>query len=320
MSYPPPPSPAYPPGPGMPPGKVRLRGRIPRILGWTFLGLAVVLFIVGGVVIGTKSYSKVNGFHRVSVPSADATVRFDHTGNYVAYYEASDVHSGITEVPAVGVLLQPPNGNAFLLRHGYKENSDGKIKIFTYDYNGHKGVALYQFTVTQAGEYHVKTQPTPTTASDADIAFGKDISGATNAGLGIIGIGIVFGIAAIVLLIIGYVKRSNHKGELQRGPYWGGVPAPAYGGQPPAGYGAPQGFAPPPGGYQPPPQQSPPEYSPPPAYNPPAYGEQPPPPGYQPPPPAQPGYQPPPPPPGEAPEQPSFGDPTAAPRDDSAER
>jgi hypothetical protein len=116
------------------------------------------------------------------------------------------------------------------------------------------------------------------------------------------------------------VKRSNHKGELRQGQYWGGAPAPAYGG--PQGYGAAPGFQPqpynqpgygtPPPGYQPPP---PPGYeAPPPGYGapPPGYGTPPapPPPGYQPPP--APGYEP--------PEQPSFGDPTAPPKDDSAER
>jgi hypothetical protein len=315
MSYPPPPSPAYPPGPaagGPPPGKVRLRGRVPRILGWTFLGLAVALFVAGVVVVGTKSYSKVNGFQRVPVPTNNSTVRFDSTGKYVAYYEAGDVNSDIREVPAVVVAMQAPDGSVMRITHGYKEHSDGKIDIFTYDYNGHKGVGLYEFNITQTGVYHVATRPTPSTASDAQIAFGKDISGGAVAGGVLVVIGIVFGVAAIVLLIVGYVKRSNHKGELQRGQqYWGGgMPAPAYGGQPPANYGAPQGFAPPPGGYQPPPQQSPP------AYDQPGYG-QPPPPGYQPPPP--PGYQPPAPPEG-APEQPSFGDPTAPPNDDSAER
>jgi hypothetical protein len=320
MSYPPPPEPAYPsaPGPGGAPGKVRLRGRVPRILGWTFLAIAAVLVIVGGVVIGTKSYSKVNGFQRVPVPTNNSTVTFNHTGKYVAYYEASNVNSDIREVPAVGVAIQAPNGTVTRLSHGYKEHSDGKIEIFTYDYNGHKGVGLYEFNIAQTGVYHVATRPTPSTASDAQIAFGKDISGDTLAGLGVIGLGI--GIAAIVLLIVGYVKRSNHKGELQRGQYWGGAPAPAYGGAPAPAYGgAPPGY----GGT--------PEHPQAPQYGQTGYGQQPPPPppGYVPPPPP-PGYVPPPPPPGyvpppppggtESPDQPSFGDPTAPPRDDSAER
>ena len=319
MSYPQPPSPAYPSAypAGAAPGKVRLRGRVLRILGWTFLGLAVVLFVVGIVVVGTKSLGKVNGFQRITFASGQGTVNLD-TGKYVGYYEASNVSDSIDFVPRFQAAVRGPNGPVNLQVYGNR--SDGKIKKFTYDYNGHKGVAAFQFNAPVAGRYTIALREIDSLPSGADVAIGRDIAGGAIAGGVLIIISVVFGIVAIILLIIGYVKRSNHKGELQRGQYWGGVPAPAYGGQPPAGYGAPQGFAPPPGGYQAPPQQSPPEYSPPPAYNPPAYGEQPPPPGYQPPPPAQPGYQPPPPPPGEAPEQPSFGDPTAAPRDDSAER
>jgi hypothetical protein len=315
MSYPPPPSAAYPPAPGQsaPPQKVRLRGRIPRILGWTFLAVAVALFVVGLVVVGTKSLSKVNGFQRVPIPTDNSTVTFNAAGKYVAYYEAPSVNSDIREVPAVGVAIQAPNGTVTRLTHGYKEHSDGKIDIFTYDYNGHHGVGLYEFTITQTGVYHVATRPTTSTASDAQIAFGKDISGGALAGGVLIIIGIVIGVAAIILLIIGYVKRSNHKGELQRGQ-WGGMPAPAYAGQAP-GYGAPPNFAPPPAGYPPPP---PPGYGTPP---PPGYDPSAPPPAYgAPPPPAAYGTPPPPPPGAAPPEQPSFGDPTAPPRDDSAER
>jgi hypothetical protein len=302
MSYPPPPSAAYPPAPGQsaPPQKVRLRGRIPRILGWTFLAVAVALFVVGLVVVGTKSLSKVNGFQRVPIPTDNSTVTFNAAGKYVAYYEAPSVNSDIREVPAVGVAIQAPNGTVTRLTHGYKEHSDGKIDIFTYDYNGHKGVGLYEFNITQTGKYRVATRPTTSTAPDAQIAFGKDISGGAIAGGVLIIISIVIGIAAIVLLIIGYVKRSNHKGELQRGQYWGGAPAPAYGGQP--GYGTPPGYQPPAYGGQPS------------GYGTPPAGQ-----GYgNPPPPPPPGYSPPPAPGYEPPQQPSFGDPTAPPRDDSA--
>jgi hypothetical protein len=307
MSYPQPPSAAYPsaPGYGAPPGKVKLRGRMLRILGWTFLAVAVVLFIVGIVVVGTKSLSKVNSFQRVPIPTNNSTVTFSSPGKYVAYYEAGNVNSDIREVPAVGVAIQAPNGTVTRLTHGYKEHSDGKIDIFTYDYNGHHGVGLYEFTITQTGVYHVATRPTTSTAPDAQIAFGKDISGGALAGGVLIVISIVVGVVAIILLIIGYVKRSNHKGELQRGQYFGGAPAPAYGGAPPGhggappGYGAPPNVAPPPPGYG--------------GGPPPGYGDPPPPPGYPPPP--APGYNPPP-----ASGQPSFGDPTAPPKDDSAER
>ena len=286
-----------------------------RILGWTFLGLALALFIVGIVVVGTKSLSKVNGFQRVPVPTDNSTVTFDHPGKYVAYYEADNVDSSIREVPAVGVAMQAPDGTVMRITQGFKEHSDGKIDIFTYDYNGHKGVGLYEFNITKTGQYRVATRPTPQTAPDAQIAFGKDISGGAVAGGVLIIIGIVVGIVAIVLLIIGYVKRSNHKGELRQGRFAFGGPAPAYGGLP-QGFGAAPGYqpqpydqpgygTPPPGGYQAPQQPS-------------GYGT--PPPGYGTPPPPPPGYSPPPAPGYEPPQQPSFGDPTAPPKDDSAER
>jgi hypothetical protein len=316
MSYPQPPSPAYPsvPGAGGPPGKVRLRGRVLRILGWSFLGVAVALFIGGIVVVGTKSLGKVNGFQRVTFASGQGTVNLS-TGKYVGYYEASDVSSSIDFVPRFQAAVRGPSGSVNLQIYGNR--SDGKIKKFTYDYNGHKGVAAFQFTAPQAGKYTIQLQRVDNLPAGADLAIGRDIAGGALAGGVLIIIGIVVGIAGIVLLIIGYVKRSNHKGELRQGQY-AGIPAPAYGGPPP-GYGAPPGYGQPP------------------AYNQPGYGQQQPPPGYgqQPPPPPGYGQQPSPPPPAygqqpppdygapppgyQPPQQPSFGDPTVPP-DDSADR
>jgi hypothetical protein len=250
-----------------------LRGRVPRLLGWIFLGLAVAALVAGGIVLGTKSFTEVNGFQRVPIPTDNATVTFGHTGKWVAYYEADGVDSDIDSVPAVQIAIQSPSGQVRRLTTLYGDRSDGKVKIFTYDYNGHHGVGLYQFTITQPGTYHVATRPSPSTASDARIAFGKDIAGGTIAGALLIVLGVVLGIVAVVLLIIGYVKRSNHKGELRAAGFYGqplpgyGAPAPGYGAAPTSGYGAP----PPPPGYG-----SPPGYGAPPPQPPPGYGAQPP--------------------------------------------
>src|SRR4051794_20569134 len=115
MSYPDAPQqpPQYPQAPGygpppQPPQSTRLRGRGPRMLGWIFLALAIALFVVGIVVVGTKSLSKVSGFQRVPIPTDSSTVTFDHTGTYIAYYEADNVNSDIREVPAIGVAIQAP--------------------------------------------------------------------------------------------------------------------------------------------------------------------------------------------------------------------
>src|SRR5437763_1073825 len=83
------------------------------------------------------------------------------------------------------------------------------------------------------------------------VAVAASVAGGTMVGALLIVVGVLFLIAAIVLLIVGFVKRSRHKKELQSGPKWGtwGAPAPAYG-------GAPQPYPPPPGygdPHQPPP-------------------------------------------------------------------
>jgi hypothetical protein len=270
MSYPPPPSYQQPTG--------RLRGRIPRLLGWIFLALAIVLFVIGGVVIATKSLGKVNDFHRVSFSSGSGTVDLNGTGKWIGYYEASDVTNSITRIPAFRAEVTSPSGQTVSLRT-FGNRTDGKVKKFTYDYNGHKGVGAFEFTAPAAGRYAVRLQAVDALPSGADVAIGRDIEGGTIAGALLIVGGVISLIAAIVLLIVGFVKRGRHKRELQQAQYGYGAPPPGYG-QPafgtPGGYGGqPPGYGEQPPGYG----GQPPGYGPPPAYGeqPPGYGEQPPP-------------------------------------------
>lgn len=247
MTYPPPPPPEQPPaypqppsGYGAPPpGPVRLRGRTPRILGWIFLALAIVLFVVGGVVAATKSLGKVNGFHRVSIAAGGGTVTLDGTGKWVGYYEASDVSNSIDRIPNIRILITSPSGATVPFKP-YGNRSDGKVKKLTYDYNGHKGAAAFQFTADEKGTYQIRLQAEEQLPSDAQIAIGRDIeTGTIVAGILIV-LGILAIIAAIVLLIVGFVKRGRHKRELQSGFYVGAPPG--YGGPPPGGGGPPPGY------------------------------------------------------------------------------
>src|SRR4051812_40287502 len=260
MSYPPPP--AYPPAPGSEEaGQVRLRGRTPRLLGWIFLAVAGAALVAGWIVNANQSFGKGDGFQRVSFASGAGTVNLDGTGKWVGYYEASNVSSSISFVPNFRIEMTAPSGVNVNLEN-YGNRSDGSIKKLTYDYNGHKGVAAFQFTARQAGQYQIRLQDVGSLPPDANVAIGRDIAGGTMVGALLIVVGVLFLIAAIVLLIVGFVKRSRHKKELQSGPKWGtwGAPAPAYG-------GAPQPYPPPPGygdPHQPPP----------------GYGAQAPPPGY----------------------------------------
>ena len=232
MSYPPPP--AYPPAPQSAPSTGPLRGRIPRLLGWIFLGVAIVLFVGGGVVIATKSYGAVKDFQRITIASGGGTVNLDRTGKWVIYYEASNVNSDFKRIPNLTVAVAGQSGPVQLSSYG--KRSDGKVDRVTYDYNGHKGAAAAEFQVTQKGTYQVRVQPGESLPSGAKLAFGKDIKGGTIAGGALIGAGFLFLVAAAVLLIVGFVKRARHKKERQA---FGGYCQPAYG-------GAPGGYPPPP--------------------------------------------------------------------------
>jgi hypothetical protein len=234
--------------------------------------------VAGG--IGTsRSLSAVNSFQRIGVtadfpdPTTAPTITFTHPGGYIAYYEGSDINDSHLLIQPVQVELLDPAGKVIDINTRYGQLTGNKVKVLTYDYNGHHGAALYQFHITTVGSYKVAAVSTQTPAG-AKMAFGKSIATGTVVGGGLIVGGVLFLVAAIVLFIVGTVKRRRHKKQLAAGV--GMYPPPG----PPAGY-PPAGFPAP--GYQQPP--------PPPGYSmPPAPGYQPPPSGFQPPP----TYQPPP--------------------------
>jgi hypothetical protein len=278
MSYPPP-----PPGAPVPPAdgsKPRLRGRIPLRLAIIFLVLGVAGMVIGGVVFANGALKKVDDFQRITVPtSASGTIAkkkidFGGTGGFIAYYESKNATT--SGIPAIPVRLTSPSGTQTILSTPYGGKSGGKdVKSLSYDYNGHKGVALWQFSVKEKGTYTVEVAGASQADPDAKIALGRSIGKSTAVGASLLVVGVLLLIAGIILLIIGLVKRSRSKKELaaaqayysQQGGY--GQPQPGYG--QPAGYGAPgqqppaygggqtYGTPPPPqGGYPPPGQQPPP--------------------------------------------------------------
>lgn len=255
MTYPPPPSPYAAAGPPRP---THLRGYKPLWAALITFVIAVVLFVVGGVVVGTQSFGKVDGFHRVTFAGGTGTVDLDGTGTWVGYYEASDVDSSIKRIPEFRVAITDPSGAAVTV-HKYGERSDGKIEKVTYRHDGHDGAAAFQFKANAKGTYQVRIAEVGSLPRGADVAIGRDIQGgAVAGGLLILG-GALFLIAAIVLLIVGLVKRSRHKSELATAAYTGGYGGGYAGGGYGAGYGAPPqpygGYPGTQGGYPPPGQQ-----------------------------------------------------------------
>jgi hypothetical protein len=270
MSYPPPPgqSPypsAPPPGPAGPPG--RLRGRTPLRLALIFGVVGLALAIIGGILIANR-FSKTDSFARVSIAERSKAVEFDRVGSYVGYYETptSASHRAYVQMQIVDSAGTP------LVLSTYGRNGSSTSTL-TYDYNGRHGEALFTFHIKKSGKY-LATVLSTDAAPGADMAFGESIAGGIALGAGLFVPGLLLIVAAIVLLIVGLVKRSRHKKEIASGAYGGGGYGGQYPGQYPGQYGGGQpgqyGGAPggqygggqppsfPPPGQQGPPQQGPP--------------------------------------------------------------
>src|SRR5580765_4119908 len=227
---PPPPPGQYPPPGGQPPGYPapaqplavvrelpKLRGGTVRRLGWIFLAASLAILIVAGVIDSKTEKTAVKNFQRVQVSAGQGTVHFNKTGKYAAYYESDSFNADIG-VPIVPVKLTAPSGADVTLKF-YGNRSDGKLDKVTYDRDGHKGAALYQYTIAETGTYQVELTPNSQDGADADIAFGKSLESSQTA-FGIVGLigGLLF-IASIVLLIVGFVKKRRHKKEIAKHGY-----------------------------------------------------------------------------------------------------
>ena len=282
--------------------KQRLRGHTGIRVGSILAIVGVLALIAGIIVIATQSFSKVNGFQRVSFAQQTGTISFSKAGDYVAYYEAPGVNNDITRVPAILLEMRSHSTHQSVTLVPYGNNASGKLDKLTYNYNGHNGVAFRQFHIATAGAYDVAVRGGPGADQSGDIAFGPSIETGTLVGAGLAVVGVLLIIAGLIVLIVGLVRRSRHKKELAQYGY--GYPAPpgypqqGYGqpgypppGQPQQGYGQQPGY--PPRGY---PQQGSGQQG----YGQPGYGA----PGYPPP-----GSQPPPPqsPPSSPPQAPPSG-------------
>jgi hypothetical protein len=221
-------------------------------VGAILMAAGVVIAIIGGLIGGKTSDSKVNGFQRVQLADRSGSITFKNSGGYVAYYESKSVTDSTNQkVPLIEVTLTPSGGQPVHLTTPYGNRSDGKIKYLHYDHDGHKGLAMWQFHIDQSGTYKVDLQDrSGVAASDAAVAFGKSVASAQAATAIVFGFGGLLLVAGLIVLIVGFVKQRRHKRELRAG----------YGGAQPAGW--PQA-APPswPSGGQQPTQQWPPSDS-----------------------------------------------------------
>jgi hypothetical protein len=230
-----------------------MRGQRAIRVGAILIAVGVILAIVGGILANTNAYSRVNGFQRLAVKDGTGTVTFTNAGGYVAYYESGSVTDSTSQkIPEIPVrLTNEATGQTLTLSTPYGDRADGKIKYLHYDHGGHKGLAMWQFHIDQAGTYKVEVAGNAFAAGDAVVAFGKSIARGVVVGGVMVIFGIVVLLAGVITLIVGFVRQRRHKRDLRAVGYGG--PA-AFGGGQPAGWPSPPGGSPawPPGGGQPP--------------------------------------------------------------------
>src|SRR5262245_24221328 len=171
--------------------------------------VGLVLVIIGVIIGNTSAYNKVNGFQRVAVKDRTGTVTFDKAGGYVAYYESDEVSdSKNDDIHLIQVTLtNQTTGHSMELNTLYGHRSDHLIKYVYYDHGGHKGHAMYQFHIDQAGTYKVDLQNETGAPSDTIVAFGKSIAGGIVVGTAFAIIGALLLLAGLIVLIVGLVKR-----------------------------------------------------------------------------------------------------------------
>ena len=205
---------------GPPQAPPHLRGRRPIQVGIALLVAGLALAIVGGVFSSANADRKVPGFQRVALADRTGTVTFKSAGGYLAYYESSTITSHTNVLPTIPVTLtNQATGQQMVLDTLYGQRGDGTFKALQYDYKGHKGMAMWQFHVDQAGTWKVELSPTPGAAADAQVAFGKSIAQGVVVGAILIIVGVLAMLGGLITLIVGLVKRRRHKRELRTGAY-----------------------------------------------------------------------------------------------------
>jgi hypothetical protein len=208
--------------------------------------VAAVVWFVSGV---SNLFSAVDDYPRFSVPG-QATMPLE-AASYKVFAEYPGAASDVNGVFRVGDVTVTDSGNQSIpVRSSFTEE--------TYQWNGHEGRAIAEFTAPSAGSYTVAaTLPPNRSSTSVRVSVGRGLQPSAILPLfGAAGLGGLALLVGIVLIVVTAVRRGRAKRRANPVPAFAGpppgypVPPGAYGqwGQPPT-WGAPM----PPGGYGQPP-------------------------------------------------------------------
>ena len=180
---------------GAPP---RLASRRGYVLGVVLLAVAAAAMFYG--VGAIFSFARdVNAFTRFDVPGSKVV----HVAGSGTMDIFADVNNSATDVPELSTLrltIAGPDGSVVAV--------DDPSASETYDINGRHGQLIARFKATRAGSYRI----TSSSQQDARVAVGRLAVGSTIARTFVgFGIGALFAVAAIALMVVTGVRRGAAK-------------------------------------------------------------------------------------------------------------
>jgi hypothetical protein len=167
---------------------------------WLAAALAVTGLVVAGVwalLAFTAFNQHIDQFARTTAPG-QTTVSISQPGTGIVYYEYP---RGTTPTDVTVTIIDPSGKQVDLKQVGYN---------LTYDVpsqNGRVGEAVLQFRAETAGPYVLQVEGD---VPAARIAVGDNIAGyVVRSILGIVGVAVVTGGAAVTLVVVTAVKRAR---------------------------------------------------------------------------------------------------------------
>lgn len=171
--------------------------------------MAVATVIAGSVVIALRSGASVAGFQRISFAAHHGVVQLG-AGRWVGYYEAGNLSRSNLAVPDFRPLISDPRDDQVNVENYVPQGRP--TPGLSYDEDGHRGIATFQFDASRAGTFHVKLQFAGGVPPGADVAIGRDLSagtGTSRTGVVLVVAGGLLGIVAVLLLAVEHRRRER---------------------------------------------------------------------------------------------------------------
>lgn len=200
------------------PRPARRPGRTLLVLAIVCGVLAMGLGVTGGITLVRSAVGLAKDFQRVDYSEDGSTVGFDRVGEYVAYHESTSDTESV--------------GGRFRLSIVGEDGTPVRIERYAgtmnYSVPGHHGTAVFTFRIDSPGRYEVRAT-TDLDDAGATMAFGRGVFTGIGTGLLIVGGAAIAFAAALILLIVGLVKRAKPPLAYRQASYY-----------PPPGYHPPQ--------------------------------------------------------------------------------